>query len=677
MSNSSTTNEPRQAGDVTTKAKPSLVEAATAVHIRTSNVETPASKTYFTIATLLLTLLLAFVTLRLPYLKEGSPYLYREDEAHHFNRLVGMMKTGDLDPHYFHKPSLHFYLRLPALGAAFLWAAKKAELESTRDIITEDPSGLANYSFSVSHPRLLLVSRAFSVVLQGGCLLLTILLGVQLGLPVVLALVGGLLFTFSPSAIAESAVIGVDGVMAFFCLLCASLALRALKLSTTLSLFWASLAAGLAISSKYNAAPVYFVPLVTLLISKKHSFERWLTVLFVPVLGFLIASPYILFRIPEFLNQLAYEVWHYGTAGHVGHSAEPGLQQLLFYLNWLASEAVGYGALALVTLGVVIALYGSKKKPALLVVLVFPITFFVLMVTQRANFERNMTVMLPFLSIIMALGLSALLAVLKPRFLGYLLLVVALFQPAIISVGQWRKTRDLPETRLLIEPQLESFGASSLETAVDSTLQLRRAALAIPGVTRTALSETTPEALFQDGYDRVVVGYEFLKTFTTSPYFRLCDAFDGSRDQQRIVQNPALFLFCASDGHKPEVLPSRQVQLNASGTTTFDHAGGEAQLWLQKRSQIVELVSPQPAKGVTLELFTPWSPQQIEISGAGVTKSYEVPAGKTMSVTIDIPLKSGSNSLVFGVRHVHSPKALGMSEDARRLGVAIQKVITF
>ena len=66
------------------------------------------------------------------------PYFYQEDEGHHFNRLVEMVKNGDFNPHYFNKPSLHFYLRMPAIAGSFLWSARANEIESIQDIVTRD-----------------------------------------------------------------------------------------------------------------------------------------------------------------------------------------------------------------------------------------------------------------------------------------------------------------------------------------------------------------------------------------------------------------------------------------------------------------------------------------------------------------------------------------------------------
>ena len=71
-------------------------------------------------------LLLAFIIigiaawLRFPFINSGMPYFYDEDEAHHHNRVVNMVKRGEFNPNYFLKPSLHFYLRMPVVAVSFL-----------------------------------------------------------------------------------------------------------------------------------------------------------------------------------------------------------------------------------------------------------------------------------------------------------------------------------------------------------------------------------------------------------------------------------------------------------------------------------------------------------------------------------------------------------------------------
>ena len=165
--------------------------------------------------------------LAFPGIERGSPFLDREDEAHHFNRVVRMAKTWDLDPLYFHKPSLHFYLRLPVAAASIDWARSAGYLSSVNEIITKDPYGIAGYAFAASHPTLLKWNRAFSVGLFVLCVALTALIAKNLSGSNAVALGSGLLLAVSPDMIENAPIIGVDILMALMCLAGMYLALKA------------------------------------------------------------------------------------------------------------------------------------------------------------------------------------------------------------------------------------------------------------------------------------------------------------------------------------------------------------------------------------------------------------------------------------------------------------------
>lgn len=72
-------------------------------------------------AALVLVLLLA-AAYRAPGVFEGLPFSYYGDELHLMKRAMAM-GTGDLNPHWFHKPALTMYLLLACYGAYFVAGA--------------------------------------------------------------------------------------------------------------------------------------------------------------------------------------------------------------------------------------------------------------------------------------------------------------------------------------------------------------------------------------------------------------------------------------------------------------------------------------------------------------------------------------------------------------------------
>jgi 4-amino-4-deoxy-L-arabinose transferase-like glycosyltransferase len=604
-------------------------------------------------------ILLISLFLRLPFVYEASPYFHREDEAHHFNRTINMLKSGNLDPDYFHKPSLHFYLRLPVAAAGFLVSVKKSEIKEVQELITTDPFGIADYAFSASHPRVLHISRAFSLALSLSSIALVYLICLQLKLGSLAALGASLLFGLSPSAIEESAVIGVDNLMMFFCLWTVYLALRALNLKTNLALFWCAAAAGLALSSKYNALPIILIPILVLISNKSFRLEACLIAVFVAPIFFILGSPYILLNIPKFLNQFAYEIWHYGVAGHAGHMAEPGLEQLKFYISWLGSEAIGVFALAL-------SLYGMTrlaKQSQALIAFCFPVMFFILMVFQKANFERNMLVIIPFVCILSAAALNS------SRILK-VLFALCLIQPAYSAINLSFQTYNISESRLLLKSPLEDISRAQSATAADGDLQLDRSILNLAGVERIDISKNSSANLFQLGFDKVLLSCRTFEQTQLTDFYTVKHKIEGAHEKQRIVTNPCIYILEAKKVSEQQIM-----DLDASpiavdlNTEAFSREG---HFWIKDRISKLDFSAYSPRKSLKIRVFSPWKEQNITVLSAG--QSFNLSFNEAQENIFELPLIEGQ-SPIFISSKVHSPKSLGISKDDRRLSFAIKEIL--
>jgi len=62
------------------------------------------------------------------------PYPTHVDEKHRLGLAAHMLKTGDLDPGYFHKPTFSIYLTAVGLSAGFIYAAKEGKIEKIKQI---------------------------------------------------------------------------------------------------------------------------------------------------------------------------------------------------------------------------------------------------------------------------------------------------------------------------------------------------------------------------------------------------------------------------------------------------------------------------------------------------------------------------------------------------------------
>ncbi|RME57231.1 MAG: phospholipid carrier-dependent glycosyltransferase, partial [Candidatus Dadabacteria bacterium] len=274
-----------------------------------------------------------------PWVYRGLPYIYQEDEGHHLNRTLEMVKYGNWNPKYFRKPSLHFYLRVPVSSLAYLWLARKGEIKKVSQIRTRDPWGLAKYNYSVNREAFIVFNRWFGVFLAVLILFMTGWLFKEIEIKGLSFLAGLALFVTSVPLIKYSATVGADIVMAFFCIAAAVSTFSFFKNPTLLKASMLGALAGLSASSKYNGALILVLPILAVLLSRRRDkLLLWFLILFFSALFFILGSPFILVEYPKFLNDLGYEFWHYGKAGHIGHEASPGLSQAFFYLSWLKKE---------------------------------------------------------------------------------------------------------------------------------------------------------------------------------------------------------------------------------------------------------------------------------------------------------------------------------------------------
>jgi hypothetical protein len=621
----------------------------------------------------LIILFLSVFTLWLwwPRVQQGLPYFYEEDEAHHFNRTVEMVKSGDLNPHYFHKPSLHFYLRIPAIALSFLNEVRNGRARKVEDIVTRDPAGIGGYAFSTSHPGVVKGARLVSVVCGLVVILSVYAILLMLTGKVWWSVYGSLLTLGAQLLYLYGAEVGVDIVTAACVLTCCVVTIwgRRGRANPYITGAVSSLLAGLAIGAKYNSAPVVLVPFYSMV---QYRCNTWAGVivkglgfcLFVG-LGFFCSTPYVVSSLPLFLNQVAYEVWHYGIAGHEGHMSEPGLAHFILYLKDLSFSYFGFGAVIFGLLGL---LYLGWKREFLVVL--FPVIYVWYMSDQRAHFIRNMVVIVPFLGIGAAYGLSALSSAVRTVAARILVCAIGglMMMESYYHLFMSRSPGDTtPESRILAEQWLRSVEDNKgVRLALDSSLQFEpHLRLDRPGRT-VNLEHTSLEQVFLNGFDGVLLAKAHRMEGAL-----IAQEWSGVSETQRIVNNPWIgaVMFDAQwqIDHNTSLLALGQVLPMVGAREWTDFTGTEKWLWIQKRQARLPIVWPGTPVQLSVEVMTPWENQIMTINNQEC-QFGSVGEWQVCRIFADVPelqITIGKVGIVPG------------GGDTRVLGVALRGVTSF
>jgi hypothetical protein len=651
--------------------------------------------------------------LRWPQVSRGLPYFYDEDEAHHFNRTVDMVKTGSFNPHYFHKPSLHFYLRMPVVAFSYLWSVKRGYIKHLDEIKTRDPYGIADYSFSASPLAIIKWNRAFSILLSILVVWLTWIVARQVTGSNSIGATAALIAAASPALVEHSATIGVDTLMALMCLLSVSIAWWVKSSFSLWRLVLCGLVCGLAISSKYNALPVAVMPIVCCLAAGNLSPAAILIALFSPVLGFLLGSPYILVSIPLFLDHLGYEMWHYAIAGHEGHTGEPGIGQAIFYGKWLIRDGVGLLAFVVGLVGIFV--FARRQFKSASFILIFPVLYFLLMIEQRANFTRNMLVIIPFVAICAAIALDRLIELLRTvtnstsSAFKPLICTLASFALVLQSVGGAMALSSKPdESRAEAYAWLKGLTTSFSDTAVAGQIQFAQDVLNLSGVTRVNGELVNPIDLYLSGFDRVIYGGNIAPLSAQLEMLTLEKTFVGTTQKQRIIDNPELksYRFKSADPQfEPRILsdvksrPPVGITIVAPtlGVGTVKptcpaekgkHVTTEDYCWLDSRydylriNNAAELLKSADRGGnihVSISIMSPWPDQDIALllpdwSGKAVFNSQTRNGWQDVSFEVPTQKIIDTGAILVRIAQVHAPASWQMGDDTRRLGIAVKNV---
>ena len=623
---------------------------------------------------------------RAPRIGEGMPYFYHADEANHFYRAVRMLQTNDYHPYYFLKPTLCFYIRMPAIAGGFLWSAREGEIRRIDEIVRRDENDPTGILWTASHPRIVMWARAVGTLFSLVMILATYGITRRVVASPWPAVLAALLVAGSPFLIRESSIIAVDTLMAAFCLLCVWLSLRVMEDPTAGRAALAGLAAGLAVTSKYNGLPIVAVPLLACVLSGRCNLRAVTTALGFAAVGFLIGTPYALLAVSDFLNGMAQEIVHYGILGHGSATVEPGWPHAQRYLGWMMRPGGGVALTAAGIAGAGVML--ATRWRAALVVLVFPAGFLALMLSQRVAAFSNMLVTPAFFAIAAA-GLVQLLLQHRSRLPGAAGLalapvcVVLLVAQPMLDALEDRREALTPESRHLASAWLLERTEPAPETAMAVELRLPQANYRAPGVSPAPTDRLIdPVGLFLEGYDRVVVGPEFDDADGSREARTLMQVhrvFEGETYSQPIPQNPQVTVF-----ELPLLLANtRPVRARVESESRYEAAEGVVRSRVARLPLNPSMVAASAVAGaregdltLTLDLTTPWASQSCHLELPG-WQSPDLCAGLARnqsamrSVEVPAEVLAGQDHVWIVVSQVRRDFESGLGGESQRIGLEV------
>ncbi len=352
----------------------------------------------------LVAVLLVAFALRAARASEGLPYLHHWDEPHVAGRAANMVISGDFNPHWFQYGTLTIYMHAAVDALHFLWLCAQPEeaLVFARSLADLQTWPDEQWRYAITNPSFYAWNRVLTAILGTGSVFFAWGLAREV-LGRAWALAAALFLAALPIHVEHSALVTSDVPAGFFALGAVLASMQFAREARAGTFVLALALTGLAAAVKYNAAVVLCVPVAALLVSlgRVPAAERpWLgiAVPVVPAIAFVLAMPCALLDWKNFLDHAGGELTHYRVAGHGAFTVAPGWPHVRLQISSFAAE-LGWPSLAAALAG----LFMVWRKPRGVLVVLFPLAYFLLMTRMRVSFHRNFVPLYPFL----AIGLAA------------------------------------------------------------------------------------------------------------------------------------------------------------------------------------------------------------------------------------------------------------------------------
>lgn len=348
---------------------------------------------------LLVVIALGMTAVRFAFIEGSLPYVRHGDEMMWASRSLGILQSGDLNPHRFTKGGAHVYFMTAGLALGFVRAAANVEVDKLQKMGSE-------VCFEYKVPRAAGVAKKMYALVSVLAVVLAGVLAFRLTGQSAALWLAPLFVCVSENYLYYSwwymntNVLGAFGIIAtvaypFLAREGVSTQRKALVLGTL---------SGFTIATKYNfflillPACAYFI-----LHYRERALSHCLLVVGAAIVTFVALTPYAILDIHTFVAHVGREAFHYAN-GHFDGSTqtfEPGWEMFQQYFAVLHDS---FGSLVLVLSVVGLGWLLLRDARSAVVVFLFPVVFFAYMTDQRTFFERNLMSLHLFVGIGAAMG---------------------------------------------------------------------------------------------------------------------------------------------------------------------------------------------------------------------------------------------------------------------------------
>jgi 4-amino-4-deoxy-L-arabinose transferase-like glycosyltransferase len=334
--------------------------------------------------------------LRIWAVRWGLPYVDHPDEPALVNVVLRMMRSQDLNPHFFLYPSLYFYLLLAIFSVHHRWGVATGLYSSLDQMhVTTD--------LYTTIPEFFVWGRVLAILLGSATVLAVFWLGKR-SWDRGAGLLAALFLATLPFHMRHSQYVTTDVGSGLFVLLAYLAATAILQGGRWRVYLWAGLWAGLAASTKYNAGAVVIPIVVAHLLHWRRQFltqsPRLIAAGAAALLSFVAGTPYAVLAWPEFRDGILRQMTHYGAGAHGDYL---GAWNIAGYLDFFWNDGLRPAAALALLLGLALMLRRWRYG---LLWLSFAVPYLLVFLAQPGHFMRNLLPLIVLCALPVGVGCS-------------------------------------------------------------------------------------------------------------------------------------------------------------------------------------------------------------------------------------------------------------------------------